>query len=135
MCIRDRYAERIKDPNQAVLMAESMIPQFRILLNLAVKVKQEYLLISQPEPGWDLPPCLDENFDQVVLNAIQFYFKMLTWQMSATKNTYKEAELLEQEWGFLNSQAQSFEGGDIEVAEQFRYVAAVRLRMMFTYMT
>ena len=133
--MRLQYAERIKDPNQAVLMAESMIPQFRILLNLAVKVKQEYLLISQPEPGWDLPPCLDENFDQVVLNAIQFYFKMLTWQMSATKNTYKEAELLEQEWGFLNSQAQSFEGGDIEVAEQFRYVAAVRLRMMFTYMT
>jgi len=121
--MRLQYAERIKDPNQAVLMAESMIPQFRILLNLAVKVKQEYLLISQPEPGWDLPPCLDENFDQVVLNAIQFYFKMLTWQMSATKNTYKEAELLEQEWGFLNTQAQSFEGGDIEVAEQFRYVA------------
>jgi mitogen-activated protein kinase kinase kinase len=120
--IRLQYAERIKDPTQqGVLMAETMLPQFRILFTLAVKVKEKYLEVSQPEPGWDLPPCIDENFDQVVLNAIQFYFKMLTWQMSAGKNTFKEAEILEQEWGFLNAQAQSFDGGDVEVAVQFRY--------------
>jgi mitogen-activated protein kinase kinase kinase len=119
--IRLQYAERIKDPTQqGVLMAETMLPQFRILFTLAVKVKEKYLEVSQPEPGWDLPPCIDENFDQVVLNAIQFYFKMLTWQMSAGKNTFKEAEILEQEWGFLNAQAQSFDGGDVEVAVQFR---------------
>lgn len=119
--IRLQYAERIKDTTQqGVLMADTMIPQFRILLKLAVKVKDEYLKVAQPEPNWDLPPCIDENFDQVVLNAIQFYFKMLSWQMAAGKNALKEAEILEQEWGFLSTQALSFDGGDVEVAESFR---------------
>ena len=119
--IRLQYAERIKDTTQqGVLMADTMIPQFRILLKLAVKVKDEYLKVAQPEQNWDLPPCIDENFDQVVLNAIQFYFKMLSWQLAAGKNVLKEAEILEQEWAFLSTQALSFDGGDVEVAESFR---------------
>ncbi|KAI9696564.1 MAG: Suppressor of Sensor Kinase (SLN1) [Candelina mexicana] len=118
--MRLSYARKMKDPSQqGLMMAEQMISQFQILLKLAVIIKQEYTIISQPEPGWDLPPCIDEHFDDVVLDALKFYFKMLNWKLSGNKNTFKEAEILEQEWGFSNEIGRSLEGGDIEVAEQF----------------
>lgn len=120
--VRLSYANKIKDPaQQGVMMAEQMISQFQILLNLAVKIKEAYLETSEPEPGWDLPSCIDENFDGVVLEALRFYFKMLNWKLSANKNTFKEAEILEQEWGFSSELGRHFDGGDIEVAEQFGY--------------
>jgi len=119
--IRLSYTKNTKDlATQGVMMAEQMISQFQILLNLAVKIKEAYMIVSQPEPGWDLPPCIDENFDSVVLDALRFYFKMLNWKLSANKNTFKEAEILEQEWGFSMELGRHFEGGDVEVAEQFR---------------
>lgn len=119
--VRLGYAKRMRDPDQkGVMMAEQMIIQFQILLKLAVRVKEAYLLAAQPEPGWDLPPCIDEAFDRIVLDAVRFYFKMLNWKLSANKNTFKEAEILEQEWGFCNELGRHLEGGDIEVAEQFR---------------
>jgi len=105
---------------QGVMLAEQMMTQFQILLRLAVRVKGEYLEISQPEEGWDLPPCIDENFDNTMLEALKFYFKMLGWKLAANKNAFKEAEILEQEWGFSNDLARNIVGGDIVVAEQFR---------------
>jgi len=118
--VRLSYAKKIKDPSQqGVMMAEQMITQFQILLTLAGKIKESYIIISRPEPGWDLPPCIEENFDVVVLDALKFYFKMLNWKLSANKNTFKEAEILEQEWEFSNKLGRQLEGGDVETAEQF----------------
>jgi mitogen-activated protein kinase kinase kinase len=118
--VRLSYAKKIKDPSQqGVMMAEQMISQFQILLTLAGKIKESYIIISRPEPGWDLPPCIEENFDIVVLEALKFYFKMLNWKLSANKNTFKEAEILEQEWEFSNKLGRQLEGGDVETAEQF----------------
>ncbi|KAF2690965.1 Ssk2-type MAP kinase [Lentithecium fluviatile CBS 122367] len=118
--VRLSYAKKIKDPSQqGVMMAEQMISQFQILLTLAGKIKESYIVISRPEPGWDLPPCIEENFDVVVLEALKFYFKMLNWKLSANKNTFKEAEILEQEWEFSNKLGRQLEGGDVETAEQF----------------
>ncbi|KAF2729779.1 MAP kinase [Polyplosphaeria fusca] len=118
--VRLAYAKKVKDPaQQGVLMAEQMISQFQILLTLAGKIKESYIIISRPEPGWDLPVCIEENFDQTVLDALKFYFKMLNWKLSANKNTFKEAEILEQEWEFCNKLGRQLEGGDVEVAEQF----------------
>jgi mitogen-activated protein kinase kinase kinase len=99
-----------------------MISQFQILMRVATQIKQRYLEISRPEPGWDLPPCVDENFDSVVLDAMKYYFRILNWKLNANKNTFKEAEILEQEWEFSYVIGRQIENGDIEVAEQFRYV-------------
>ncbi len=119
--VRLSYAKKMKDPaQQGGMMAEQMISQFQILLKLAVHIKDAYVQISDPEPGWDLPPCIDENFDSVVLEALRFYFKMLDRKLLANKNTFKEAEILEQEWGFSKELGRHLEGGDVEVAEQFR---------------
>ena len=118
--VRLQYAKKMKESaQQNAMMQEQMISQFQILLKLAIGIKQEYLNISQPEPGWDLPPCIDESFDHVTLDALKFYFKMLNWKLGGNKNTFKEAEVLEQEWDFSNEIGRNLEGGDIEVAEQF----------------
>ncbi|MDA4133627.1 MAG: hypothetical protein OK454_10980, partial [Thaumarchaeota archaeon] len=65
------------------------------------------------------PPCIDEAFDQVVLDALKYYFKMLNWKLSGNKNTFKEAEVLFQEWDFANEIGRHLARGDVQVAEQF----------------
>ncbi|KXT17775.1 hypothetical protein AC579_3615 [Pseudocercospora musae] len=118
--MRLSYAKKMKDPaQQGVMTAEQMILQFQILLQLAVRIKEAYNVIAQAEPGWDLPPCIDDAFDSVILDALKFYFKMLNWKLMANKNTFKEAEILEQEWDFSNELGRHLDGGDVEVAEQF----------------
>lgn len=133
--VRLEYAKKMKESVQHNhLMQGQMISQFQVLLKLAIKIKAEYTTISQPEPGWDLPPCIDEDFDRVVLDALKYYFKMLNWKLSANKNTFKEAELLLQEWGFCNEIGSHLSYGDVEVAEQFSgltYKAFNRLNQTF----
>ena len=132
--IRLQYARKMKDPaQQAPMMAEQMISQFQILLKLAVRIKQEYTIVSQPEPGWELPPCIDENFDLVVLDALKFYFRMLNSKLVTNKNTFKEAEILEQEWDFCNEVGRYLDGGDVEVAEQFSGLTAKSLQRLTTH--
>ncbi|KAL1647486.1 Suppressor of Sensor Kinase (SLN1) [Didymella pomorum] len=126
--VRLSYAKKIKDPSQqGVMMAEQMIAQFQILLRMAGQVKESYMVISRPEPGWDLPPCIEENFDNVVLDALKFYFRMLNWKLMANKNTFKEAEILEQEWEFCNKLGRQLQGGDVETAEQFSILTSKSL--------
>lgn len=114
------YARRVKESaQQNPLMQDQMISQFQLLLKFAIRIKLESTSIANPEPGWDLPPCIDESFDQVILEALKYYFKMLNWKLSGNKNTFKEAELLFQEWDFANEIGSHLQRGHIEVAEQF----------------
>ncbi|KAH8676243.1 hypothetical protein BX600DRAFT_197525 [Xylariales sp. PMI_506] len=118
--VRLTYARKMKETTQQnTILQDQMIGQFEILLKLAIRIKQECLTVLQPQPGWQLPPCIDDSFDQVVLEALKFYFKMLNWKLSRNKNTFKEAEVLFQEWDFANMVGRNLQGGDIEVAEQF----------------
>lgn len=118
--VRLQFAKKMKDPaQQNTMMQEQMISQFQILLKLAIRIKQENLTISQPEKGWNLPPSIDDTFDQVALDALKFYLKMLNWKLGGNKNTFKETEILEQEWEFSNHIGRHLQGGDVEVAEQF----------------
>ncbi|KAI0506448.1 hypothetical protein F5B22DRAFT_650699 [Xylaria bambusicola] len=114
------YARKMRETTQQTpILQDQMLSQFELLLKLAIRIKQETLAISQPEAGWQLPPCIDESFDQVVLDALKYYFKLLNWKLSRNKNTFKEAEILSQEWEFANEIGQYLQGGDVEVAEQF----------------
>ena len=132
--MRLSYAKKMKDPaQQSSMMSAQMISQFQILLKLAVRIKQEYTVVAQPERGWELPSCIDDNFDFVVLNALQFYFKMLNSKLVGNKNTFKEAEILEQEWDFSNEIGRFLDGGDVEVAEQFSGLTAKALQRLTTH--
>ncbi|MCJ1433978.1 Suppressor of Sensor Kinase (SLN1) [Xylographa pallens] len=129
--MRLQYAKKMKDPGQqGLMMAEQIISQFQILLKLAVRIKNDYTIVSQPEAGWDLPPCIDENFDLVVLDALKFYFRMLNSKLVMNKNTFKEAEILELEWDFCNEIGRYLDGGDVEVAEQFSGLTAKSLQRL-----
>lgn len=129
--MRLNYATTMNDPHKmSVMMQTQIISQFQILLKLAVKIKDEYTALSQPEPGWELPPCIDENFDLVVLDALKFYFKVLNGRLVGNRNTFKEAETLEQEWDFSNEIGRYLEGGDVEVAEQFSGLTAKALQRL-----
>ncbi|KAI1243866.1 hypothetical protein MGN70_013733 [Eutypa lata] len=133
--VRLAYARKMKETAQNnIILTDQMISQFELLLKLAIRIKQEYLTVSQPQPGWQLPAMLDDTFDQVVLDALRYYFKMLNWKLSRNKNTFKEAELLFQEWDFANEIGRHLQGGDVEVAEQFSnltYKALNRLSQTF----
>jgi mitogen-activated protein kinase kinase kinase len=132
--LRLQYAKNMKDPTQlGYVNIDQTIAQFQILLKLAVKVKEKYLEVSAPSSGWDLPSCIDEHFDSVILEALRFYFKMLNWKLSGNKNTFKEAEILEQEWEFSKSIGGSFDGGDVEVAEQFSSLTSKLLTRLMTH--
>ncbi|KAG0639810.1 hypothetical protein HOY80DRAFT_60228 [Tuber brumale] len=115
--MRLKYAENMREP--VSMMTDQLIMQFQSVLRLAVDIKQKYMIISEPEPGWDLPPCMDESFEQVVLHGLRYYFKLIGWRIGSNKNTFKEAEILETEWHFSNDIGRFIEGGDVEVAEQF----------------
>ena len=132
--MRMKYVSKMKDPGSLEpMMQAQMISQFRILLKMAVRIKQEYTVIAQPEPGWELPPCIDDNFDLVVLDALKFYFKMLNGKLVGNRNTFKEAEILEQEWEFSNEIGRYLDGGDVEVAEQFSGLTAKALQRLTTH--
>ncbi|KAH8697345.1 putative MAP kinase [Talaromyces proteolyticus] len=132
--VRLSYAKKMKDPaQQSPILVDQMISQFQILMKVAVDIKQRYLVISKPEPGWDLPPCIDENFDNIVVDAMKYYFRLLNWKLNANKNTFKEAEILEQEWGFSNEIGRQLQGGDIEVAEQFSALTAKSLQRLMIH--
>lgn len=116
------------------MTTDQSISQFQILLQLAVKSKEAYMLISRPEPGWDLPPCIDDNFDSVIVTALKYYFTLLHQKLLANTNNFKEAEILEQEWEFCNNLGRHLDGGDVEVAERFSNLTAksmVRLATNF----
>ncbi|KAG0154937.1 hypothetical protein PDIDSM_510 [Penicillium digitatum] len=132
--VRLSYAKNMKDPTQqAPILIDQMISQFQILMKVAVDIKFRYLEVSRPEPGWDLPPCVDENFDNSVLDAMKYYFRLLNWKLNANKNTFKEAEILEQEWGFSYDIGCRLDGGDIEVAEQFSALTARSLQRLMIH--
>ncbi|OQE24657.1 hypothetical protein PENSTE_c007G07133 [Penicillium steckii] len=132
--VRLSYAKNMRDPaQQSPILVDQMISQFQILMKVAVQIKQTYLAISRPEPGWDLPPCVDENFDSVVLDAMKYYFRLLNWKLNANKNTFKEAEILEQEWGYSFEIGRQLDGGDIEVAEQFSALTAKSLQRLMIH--
>ncbi|KAN0067627.1 hypothetical protein V8E54_014192 [Elaphomyces granulatus] len=132
--VRLSYTKKMKDPaQQSPILVDQMIAQFQILMRVAVDIKQRYLIISKPEPGWDLPPCIDENFDSVVVDAMKYYFRLLNWKLNANKNTFKEAEILELEWEFSNEIGRQLESGDIEVAEQFSALTAKSLQRLMIH--
>ncbi|OAA61241.1 map kinase kinase kinase wis4 [Niveomyces insectorum RCEF 264] len=133
--VRLAYAKKMKESaQQNVLMQDQMIAQFQVLLNLAIKIKLEYVAISRLEAGWELPTWIDESFDQVVLDALKYYFKMLNWKLTSNRNSFKEAEVLFQEWEFANEIGSHLHHGDVEVAEQFSsltFKALNRLSLTF----
>lgn len=68
-----------------------------------------------------LSSCIRPSYDEVLLESLRFFFRLLHWKLkSGSKAIYfRETEILEAEWEFLNESAEFVPGGDLIVAEQF----------------
>ncbi|CAF9910341.1 MAG: hypothetical protein GOMPHAMPRED_007054 [Gomphillus americanus] len=119
--MRVKYAKNMKDlSQQGNVMIEQVLQQFKSLVDLAYEMKKECFKFAQPEPGWDPPPCIDENYDETVVDAIRQYFKLINSQLVMNKNAFRETEILEIEWDWCNKNISNrFEGSDVGLAEQF----------------
>jgi len=56
-----------------------------------------------------------------LLDSLKCYFKLLQWKLKLGFKTvsFKEAEILENEWSFLSDICRHIVGGDSETAVQF----------------
>lgn len=119
--IRLETKDQIIDPPKQ--MVEAMLEDCRGLLALAYRVKLQYQELAHPAPGWTLngDEDLTKTYDAVVMDAIRFYFKLMTWKLDYEKeNSLRECEVLEKEWEFLQSTVcRNTDDAYYECTEQF----------------
>ena len=122
--VRLDYAQKLKDP--AVIIIDQMIDDLKLNIGIACTLKRQYEAFLSPDPGgnWNLPPCISDNYDTVVLDALSFFFKLIHWKLkSGAKDIYfKETDLIESQWPTFNDVALTVPGGASVVAEQLWYV-------------
>jgi mitogen-activated protein kinase kinase kinase len=102
--IRLETKDQIIDPPKQ--MVDAMLEDCRGLLSLAYRVKLQYQELAHPATGWTLTDDddLTKKYDAVVMDAVRFYFKLMTWKLDIEKeNSLRECEVLEKEWEFLQS--------------------------------
>lgn len=120
--LRLEYKDRMTElPKQ---MVDDMMEDYRGLISLACRVKHKYKELVRSAPGWQLEEenePVDQNYDHVLMEAVRFYFKLITWKLNLEKeNNLRECEVMEKEWAFLKSTVcQAVDKADWECAEQF----------------
>ena len=121
--VRLDYAHKLKDP--AVIIIDQMTDDLKLSIGIACTLKRQYEAFLSPDPGgnWNLPPCISDNYDTVVLDALSFFFKLIHWKLkSGAKDIYfKETDLIESQWPTFNDVALTVPGGASVVAEQLWY--------------
>jgi len=122
--VRLDYAQKLKDP--AVIIIDQMTDDLKLNIGIACTLKRQYEAFLSPDPGgnWNLPQCISDDYDTVVLDALSFFFKLIHWKLkSGAKDIYfKETDLIESQWPTFNDVALTVPGGASVVAEQLWYV-------------
>ena len=121
--LRLNYVQHISSEQQpSVVLVDQLTADFRSGLNIAAKMKENFLEIMTPSiaEGWP-GGTLAEEYDKVLLDSLRFFFKLLNWKLkSGSKAIYlKETEIVENEWKFLSEAVEQIEGGDLLVGEHF----------------
>lgn len=120
MRVRLDYASKVKDPE--VLIIDQLLEDFKVAIGLACTLKKEYqrLLAPIPEGNWQLPRCIPVTYDDAILDALRFFFKLIHWKLkSGTKGIYfKETDVLEAQSNVFAEVSAATEGGSLLVAEQ-----------------
>jgi hypothetical protein len=119
--VRLEAAAKLVDPSPIVI--NDMLHNMRMTLGTACRVKYEYTRTFQSDPAgaWQIPHCIGDDFDDVLLESLRTFFMILQWKLrSGGKAIYfRETEVLDHEWDFLYKIADDVEGGDVLVAELF----------------
>ncbi|ORX35369.1 hypothetical protein BD324DRAFT_609596 [Kockovaella imperatae] len=119
--VRLDAAKKLSDPNLMVI--DDMIDSFRSILEIAVDNRSQYDDLTAPDEAkrWKIPACLPPEYDQVLLDGLRTFFRLL--QFKLRKHDHRmallEVEVLEMHLEFLHTIAQSIPGGDLVVVESF----------------
>ncbi|WWD03772.1 hypothetical protein V865_001828 [Kwoniella europaea PYCC6329] len=117
--VRLDAASRLVDPNPMVV--SDFIENLRLSISLAVLIRKQYDEIIAPDDDgrWKVPHCLPPEYNDVMLDAMRAFFKLLHWRLRGVGrgSYFKETEVLEDEGPFLYEAAEAIEGGDMVVAE------------------
>lgn len=114
----------------SVILVDQLTSDFRSGLQLAARMKENFLEIMKPNPDEGWPGAqLHEEYDQTLLDSLRFFFKLLNWKLkSGSKAIYlKETEIVENEWKFLSEAVEQIDGGDLLVGEHFWCVPQARV--------
>ncbi|PCH33345.1 hypothetical protein WOLCODRAFT_147447 [Wolfiporia cocos MD-104 SS10] len=118
--VRLDYAQKLKNPD--VLIIDQMTEDLKVKIGFACTLKRQYEDFLLPDPGgnWKLPPCISEDYDSVILEALTFFFKLIHWKLkSGAKGIYfKETDVIEAQWATFNDVSLTVPGGASLVAEQ-----------------
>ncbi|KAK9333514.1 hypothetical protein V1520DRAFT_331982 [Lipomyces starkeyi] len=137
--IRTRLVYARKLMNPTMMMIDQMIDVFKVSIQLAVDIKKDYFELSAPEPGWELPTVIDENFDYIFLDGLSFYLELLHRKLLGGAKgrryfkAFREAEFVEGEWNYLKDVGRFVEGADLEIAEQFSLLTGKLLQRLTSY--
>lgn len=119
--LRLEYKGRLNAPPKQ--MVDAMMDDYRGLVSLACRVKKQYEDLAHPAPGWQLrsDEFIDEDYDEVLMESMRFYFKLITWKLDLEReNSFRECEVMEKEWEFFTrTVCQVVDKADEECAVQF----------------
>ncbi|KAJ9119573.1 hypothetical protein QFC22_003282 [Naganishia vaughanmartiniae] len=119
--VRLRAAQKHQAPD--LIAVDDNLLNFRRTLEIALRVKQEHLRLVAPHPSghWNIPPCLGKDYDEVVTESIKMFFKLLQYKLKTPERNiyFRETDVLEEEWEFLHTVAEVFDGGDVLVTENY----------------
>ena len=128
--VRLEYAQKLKNPD--ILIIDQLTDDLKVKIGFACTLKRQYEAFLVPDPGgnWRLPPCISEDYDAVILEALTFFFKLIHWKLkSGAKGIYfKETDVIEAQWATFSDVSLSIPGGASLVAEQLWYVATAICR-------
>ncbi|KZP00719.1 hypothetical protein CALVIDRAFT_209119 [Calocera viscosa TUFC12733] len=126
--VRLDYGKKVNEPS--VLVVDQMLDDFSLSIALACTIKQEYEeFMREDEAGfWDLPTCISDEYDEVLLEALRFLFKLIHWKLKTASRIYfKEVDVLEAQWPLFTAVSLVTEGGSLLVAE---HVCSVTNKLM-----
>lgn len=119
--VRLRAARKHQAPD--LVAVNDNLLNFRRTLEIALRVKQDHLKLVAPHPSghWNIPPCLGDDYDQTVTESIEMFFRLLQYKLKSPDRNifFRETDVLEEEWDFLHTVAEGFEGGDVLVTENY----------------
>lgn len=119
--VRLRAARKHQTPD--LVAVNDNLLNFRRTLEIALRVKQDHLKLVAPHPSghWNIPPCLGDDYDQTVTESIEMFFRLLQYKLKSPDRNifFRETDVLEEEWDFLHTVAEGFEGGDVLVTENY----------------
>ena len=125
--LRLDYVQKLRDPD--ILIIDQMSEDLKLSIGLACTLKRQYEAILAPDPGgnWNLPQCINEDYDSTILEALINFFKLIHWKLkSGAKGIYfKETDVLEAQWATFNDVSLTAAGGSCLVAEQLWCVRLV----------